>query len=763
MKLADVSVSRPVLAGVLNAVLLVVGLVAFPNVGVDMFPNVEFPVVTVTAIYPGADPEAVESKVIDKLEEPLSTLSGIKELRSFALENVGQVIIRFELERDADQAAQDVRDKVAAALRELPSDLEPPVVAKFDVGAEPIISLAVAGEGSLGEVTRYAEKVVKARLQKLDGVGAIDLVGGRKRQVSVWIDPDRLASYQLTVGDLAQALGAQNLEVPGGRVESGDEELAVKTKGEVRSPEDLGAIILTSIAGAPIRVRDVARVEDGVEEERSASDLAGGKAVALVVQKQSGANTVAVAERVKREIEALRAQAPPGIKLEVPQDNSLFIAATIRDVQFDLLYGALLTVLVIALFLRDLRATLISAIALPISVVATFGFIPVMGFTFNTVTMLALALSIGILIDDAIVVIENIHRHLEMGKPPARGGARGHGRDRARGHGHHRLDPGGVPARGHDEGPGGPLHVPVRHDRELRRGGLAARLLHGHAHALLAPAAPRRRERTRPLRPARGRGARCHRAGLPALACPRAAPARPGRARRPGRLRRQYRARAHHPARGLPARRPRRAQGRVRAARRRLARACQALRRGAAARDRRRAGRDLHLHDGGRRRARPGQHRRHPRQPRGPRGARLQHARGDRAHSRPVGPAAAGRDRGRAVHAGCRLARGHARDGRAVQHPRLRSGGAAPGRERRGREAPRHGRLRRSRHGLPRRQARAGGEHRPRPRRGAGGAGGGRGHDDPHADRRPEGHGSAPGRRPHRRARAGGGLLPPPA
>lgn len=420
MKLADISIRRAVLASVMNLVLIVVGLLAYPKIGVDLFPSVEFPVLTVLTIYPGADPGAVEQKVIDKLEERLNTLSGLKSMRSTSLENVGQLVLEFELERNADQAAQDVRDKVSAVLPELPPDLEPPVVEKFDVGAAPIMSVTVAGPVGTRELTRIADDVIKARLQKISGVGSIDIVGGRDREVHVWMDRDRLASYGLTVSDVANALRAQNLEVPGGRVEIGDRELTVKTKGEVRSAGQLGELILTAAGGSPVRVADVARIEDGEEEARSASSVDGQPAVSLVIRKQSGANTVEVARKVKAELEAVKPQLAKGVTVGIPIDNSLFIAASIDDVKFDLLLGAILTVLIILFFLHDWRATAISAVALPTSVVATFGFVQAMGFTFNNMTMLALTLSIGILIDDAIVVIENIHRHRMMGKGPWR-------------------------------------------------------------------------------------------------------------------------------------------------------------------------------------------------------------------------------------------------------------------------------------------------------------------------------------------------------
>ncbi|MCA9550286.1 MAG: efflux RND transporter permease subunit [Myxococcales bacterium] len=416
MKIAEVSIGRPVFAAALNLVLLLFGAVTYSGIGVDLFPQVDLPVVTVTAIYPGADPAAVETKVADKLEEELNTLSGVDLLRSVSLENVAQVIVTFDLDRDVDQAAQDVRDKVAKVQASLPEDVDPPVVEKFDVGAAPILSVAVAGPMSPREVSRVADDVIKARLVRISGVGSVELVGRRDREIHVWVDRERLGSYGLAVTDVAQALMAQNLEVPSGRIQVGPEELMVKTKGEVDSAEAIGDLVVTNFGGAPIRVRDVAVVEDGEEEARASSDVDGTSAVALVIQKQSDANTVEVAKAVKAELEKIRQKLPEGMTLSVPSDNSRFIEASINDVKFDLLFGGILTVLIVFLFLRDLRATVIAAVALPTSVVATFAFIAVMGFTFNNMTMLALTLSIGILIDDAIVVIENIHRHLEMGK-----------------------------------------------------------------------------------------------------------------------------------------------------------------------------------------------------------------------------------------------------------------------------------------------------------------------------------------------------------
>lgn len=425
MKIADISIKRPVFAVMMIAALVVFGIVSYPRIGVDLFPNVEFPFATVTVVYPGADPASMETKVADPLEEALNTLSGIKVLRSTSLESVTQIMLQFELEVKIDTAIQDVRDRVSAALTKLPQGIDPPVVQKFDVGAAPVMAVALSGPLAARDLTRLADDVVKERVQRIAGVGSVDLVGGRDREIHVLVDPVRLAGMGLTVQDVSGALTAQNLELPAGRIQVGQREFAVKTKGEVRSVQEIADILIPA-RGARIRVGDVAVVEDGTAEARSHSSMDGVSAVAMVVRKQSGANTVAVAHAVKKELEILRPQIEKaGARLSIPTDNAPFIEHSIEDVRFDLIFGALLAVIVIMIFLHDFRATLISALAIPTSVVATFAFVQVMGFTFNNMTMLALSLSIGILVDDAIVVIENIHRHLEMGKPPLQAAADG--------------------------------------------------------------------------------------------------------------------------------------------------------------------------------------------------------------------------------------------------------------------------------------------------------------------------------------------------
>jgi len=406
VKIADVSIRRPVFAVMLIGALVVFGLFSYPRIGVDLFPNVEFPVVTVTIVYPGADPAAMETKVADPIEEAINTMSGIKVLRSVNLESVTQVFVQFDLSVSVDQAAQDVRDRISAILRRLPAGIDPPVVEKFDVGAAPIMSLAVSGELSPRDLTRVADDIVKERVQRLPGVGAVELVGGRDREIHVLVKPAELSGLGYTVPDVAQAIRAQSVELPAGRIEEGLYELTVKTKGEVSTVDDIANIIISGGNNAVIRVGDVADVVDGTEEARSWSSLDGKRAVALIIRKQSGANTVAVARAVRAEVAKLAPQVQrEGATISVPNDTSTYVERSIDDVKFDLLFGAVLAVVVILFFLHDFRATIISAVAIPSSVVATFAFIDFMGFSFNNMTMLALSLSIGILIDDAIVVV----------------------------------------------------------------------------------------------------------------------------------------------------------------------------------------------------------------------------------------------------------------------------------------------------------------------------------------------------------------------
>ncbi|WP_342373743.1 efflux RND transporter permease subunit [Myxococcus stipitatus] len=411
-------IKHSVFTVMLMAAVVVFGLYAYPRIGVDQYPNVDIPYVTVTTVLPGADPASMEETVTDPLEEALNTLNGVEEIDSISLENVSQITIAFKLDTNVNTAAQDVRDRVQATLRALPEGIETPIVEKFDIGAAPILTLSLTGSLTVEELTRVAKDVVKPVLQSQQGVGSIDVVGGREREIHLVVDPQRLRGYGLAIGDVSQSLQAQSLDMPGGRVTQGGRERVVRLTAEARSVEEMGNVIIASPQGTPVRVRDVAAVVDGAQEARGMARSDTGSALALVVRKQSGSNTVQVAESVKASLAELNASLPPGVSVTPVSDNSTTIRASIHAVQEDMLVGGVLSVLIVLLFLRNLRSTLVSAIALPVSVIGTFAVMALLGFTFNIITMLALTLSIGLLIDDAIVVIENIVRHLEEGKTP---------------------------------------------------------------------------------------------------------------------------------------------------------------------------------------------------------------------------------------------------------------------------------------------------------------------------------------------------------
>ena len=411
-------ISRPIFTGMLTMAVIVFGLFSYPRIGVDMMPEVDFPIVTVTTVLPGADPESIERNVSKPLEEALNTLSGLDTLRSVNVENLSQIVIRFDLERNVDVAAQDVRDRVQATLSKLPREIETPVVEKFDLGAIPVATLAMSAPLPVERLTKLAEDVVKPAIQQIQGVGGVELVGGRKRELTIIANPRTLEGYGLTPLDVVAAVRAQSVDVPGGRTLEPGVERSVKLAAEVRSAEQLRAIVLASPLGTPVRLGEVAELVDGPAEARSSARLGRTSAIGLVVRKQSGSNTVQVAERVKASLDRLQRQLPAGGRMALVVDGAKFIRSSISAVQEDMLIGGVLAVLVVLLFLRNVRSTLVSAVALPTAIVGTFAVMRALHFTFNVVTMLALTLSIGLLIDDAIVVIENVVRHLEEGDSP---------------------------------------------------------------------------------------------------------------------------------------------------------------------------------------------------------------------------------------------------------------------------------------------------------------------------------------------------------
>ncbi len=427
MQIADFSIRRPVFAVMLIGAFVGLGAISVGRLGVDLFPRVEFPYMAVTTVLEGANPETVESEVTDVLEDHLNTISGVKEIRSVSSEGLSQVFIQFELEEDADEKAEDVREKVARAVGDLPPDAQAPVVEKVDPDAAPILSVMVSGDLPIRTLTDYADHVVKERIQRVPGVGSARPVGGREREIRIWLDGTRLRSYGLTAPDVVQAIRAEHADIPGGLLEADQEtrEFSVKTRGEVDTADEFADIVVAYREGAPTTVGDVARVEDGSEDERTYAELDGVRGVSLDIRRQSGRNTVEVARAIKEAVEELRSDAPPGVKLVVARDISRFIEASARDVGIDIVLGGLLAVLVTLAFLRSLRTTVIVAVAIPTSIVSTFFLFYVMGFTLNMLTLMALSVSIGLLIDDAIVVLESIHRKIEAGVPPVAAASQG--------------------------------------------------------------------------------------------------------------------------------------------------------------------------------------------------------------------------------------------------------------------------------------------------------------------------------------------------
>ncbi len=411
--LAELCVKRPVFATVLILSLTVVGAFSFIKLGVDRYPKVDIPTVIVSTVQPGAAPEQIETEVTDKIEEAVNTISGIDELRSTSSEGVSIVQIGFLLDKDGDVAAQEVRDKVNGVLPLLPKTIQQPRVDKFDPDAAPVISLALTANRPVREITEYADKVLRRQLESLAGVGQVLIVGGRQRQVNIWLDADRLRAYNVTVTDVSRALSLQNAEIPGGRMDQGPQSITLRTRGRVQTVQEFNDIVVKSNQAHPVKISDVAQVEDGMADADTVASIDGKSTVLLNIRRQSGTNTVQVAHDAKERIAELQAALPAGYDLRIVRDLSEFIEASIHNVEEHLVVGSILAALVVLLFLTNLRSTLISAIAIPTSIIATFGLVWFMGFTLDTLTMLALTLSVGIVIDDAIVVLENIYRFIE--------------------------------------------------------------------------------------------------------------------------------------------------------------------------------------------------------------------------------------------------------------------------------------------------------------------------------------------------------------
>jgi HAE1 family hydrophobic/amphiphilic exporter-1 len=412
-KLAEVSIRRPVFASMIILALVVVGVASYSRLGVDRFPAVDLPNVSIRTTLPGASPEEVETIISQPIEEAVNTVEGIDELRSVSGRGTSFVMATFNLDRDIDVAAQDVRDRVATVLNRLPNDVDPPVISKFNNEDSPILTIAVSGDRSLRELTEIADKIVKVQLERSVGVGEVRIVGGLERAINVWIDADRLAAYQIPITAVRDAIQRQNADIPGGNVTRGAREQVLRTMGRITDPKAFNDLVISTVNGSPIRVRDIGRAEDGTKEQRSLSRLNGVPTVQLQVRRQSGANTIAVIESVKEHLARVARQLPADVKTEIIRDQSRYIYAALHEINVHLILGSILATLVVFAFMRNWRSTVISAVAIPASVLSTFGMMWALGFTLNSVTMLALVLMVGIVIDDAIVVLENIFRFVE--------------------------------------------------------------------------------------------------------------------------------------------------------------------------------------------------------------------------------------------------------------------------------------------------------------------------------------------------------------
>jgi hydrophobic/amphiphilic exporter-1 (mainly G- bacteria), HAE1 family len=413
VKLSEICVQRPVFAFMLIMFLVVMGIFSFRQLGVDLFPKSDPATVNVRVQLPGATPEEVVSQVVLPLEESIAAVSGIDELRAVVTEGNANLIVTFVLERDINQAADDVREKVSAGMRKLPPNVLPPTVAKSDPDSDPVITLSVSGDRSVRELTEIADKNIRRALETVDGVAAVDMSGGRNRQVNILLDLDKLNAYNLSPQDVQTALISENIEAPGGRIVRGLSELGVRTMGRLETVGEFDSIIVKNVNGSPLRIRDVGRAEDDMAERRSFAYFNGKPAVVLDVRRQVGMNTVTVVEDIQKKLALVNQLLPKGVKVDVIKEQATYIKNSVEALEEHLVLGSLLASLIVWLFIRDWRSVFISSIAIPTSIITTFTLMRVMDFTLNSMTLLGLTLAVGIVIDDAIIVLENIFRYIE--------------------------------------------------------------------------------------------------------------------------------------------------------------------------------------------------------------------------------------------------------------------------------------------------------------------------------------------------------------
>jgi HAE1 family hydrophobic/amphiphilic exporter-1 len=412
-RLAAICIDRPVFAAMIVLALVVVGGASYFRLGIDRFPRVDLPQVAVRTSLPGASVEETEIKISQPLEEAMNTIEGVTELRSVTGAGTSNVFAVFDLDRDIDVAAQDVRDRIGPVMRVMPDDTLDPFVSKSNADSAEAISIAVAGNLSVRELTEVADKIVKPRIERSSGVGEVAIFGGLERAINVWVDADRLAAHRLPIAEVQRALERQNQDAPGGNVTAGATERILRTAGRIVNPDDFNNLVIRTVNGVPLRIRDIGRAEDGTKEQRTLARLNGVPTVVLEVRAQIGANTIEVIDSVKANLALAESELPAGVRLEIIRDQSRYIEAALGEIDKHLVLGSILACLVVFAFMRNWRSTAIAAVAIPASVIATFGMMAALDFTLNSVTMLALVLMVGIVIDDAIVVLENIFRFVE--------------------------------------------------------------------------------------------------------------------------------------------------------------------------------------------------------------------------------------------------------------------------------------------------------------------------------------------------------------
>lgn len=419
MSLYELCIKRPVFATMLIMSLIVMGLASYRELGVDIFPKVDLPTITITTRLQGASPEEIESQITKRVEEMVNTINGIDELRSTTIEGQSQVFATFVMEKNIDVASNEVKEKVSTILTQFPLGTDSPIIEKFDPDAAPIMSLVISGKRSAREITEIADKKLKRQLEVIKDIGAIAIVGGRKREVQIVVDPDRLAAYKLSIIDIKTALQRGNVELPGGRITTGEREEGLRTMGRLEAVKDFEDLIVATEAGAPVRIRDIGAAIDTEEEARTLSRLDGNNAVTLLIRKQSGTNTVKVVDSVKERLKEITATLAPDINIQVVTDQSRFIKSSIKQVEEHLVLGSILASIIILIFIRNWRAAIVAALAIPASIIGTFTAMRFLGFSLNNMTLLALSVCTGIVIDDAIIVLENIFRHMdEEGRGP---------------------------------------------------------------------------------------------------------------------------------------------------------------------------------------------------------------------------------------------------------------------------------------------------------------------------------------------------------